>query len=380
MNIYPRKTVSFPVFAILSLLLHGVAVYTLARFGRYDFTPPVIYSSTVAVELKQAEETPRGSVRGLPVAVRKITPREPAAAGYPGENAGAGHVDGAAATVMMVKPDKAEAALDIGSGGEDGNDKGINREDEAEKPSDEVVQPVTGAMSFPARKAGEFLSATRERLSYQISLLGIPVGSAVLEAAGRENEIRITMTVRSNGVISSVYPVSDFAESRLIGGMFIVNNFRQQEGTFRSDTGFTLCLPQRSVLWTDRLAGVVVSHPLEDDDVLDIISGFYFLRNRPLEVGKTLRLHIFDKQQSVDTPVEVLRRERVTLPGFREADTLVIRPGLPTDGFFRRSGDLLVWLTDDEFKVPVRMETTIPLGKVTAELVSSEVERPEKKQ
>ncbi len=69
MRIYPRKTFFFPVFAILSLLLHGFVGYTLARFGRYDFTPPVIYPSTVTVELKQGEESPRASGRGLPVAV-----------------------------------------------------------------------------------------------------------------------------------------------------------------------------------------------------------------------------------------------------------------------------------------------------------------------
>ncbi len=388
MKVFLRKKFPLSLFALLSLLLHGFVGYTLARFGSYDFTPPVIYPPTIAVELKQGGESPRVSGRVLLVAVRKVPPspaepstvtgrRESVAADYSRENAGAGHVAGAAANAGMVTPDNAGAILDAGSG--DGEEKGIIREDAVKKPSGEVVQPGKGAASFSARKAEEFLSATRERLSYQISIFGIPVGSAVLEAAGRENEIRITMTVQSNAVIYSFYPVSDFAETRLIGGNYIVSNFRQQEGAFRSDTGFTLCLPQRSVLWTDRMARVVTSHHLENDDVLDIISGFYFLRNQPLEVGKTVLLHIFDKRQSVDVPVDVLRRERVALPGFREADTLVVRPGLPADGLFRRNGDLLVWLTDDEFKVPVKMETTIPLGKVTAELISSEVERPEKK-
>jgi hypothetical protein len=36
---------------------------------------------------------------------------------------------------------------------------------------------------------------------------------------------------------------------------------------------------------------------------------------------------------------------------------------------------VLVWLTDDDYKEPVRLETTIDLGKVTAELVSAEAEQ-----
>ena len=56
----------------------------------------------------------------------------------------------------------------------------------------------------------------------------------------------------------------------------------------------------------------------------------------------------------------------------------MVRPELPTDGLFRRSGELLVWITDDQNRVPVRMETVVPLGRVTAELISAEAEHMER--
>jgi len=34
----------------------------------------------------------------------------------------------------------------------------------------------------------------------------------------------------------------------------------------------------------------------------------------------------------------------------------------------------MLWLTDDQFRVPVRLETSISLGKVTAELIAAESE------
>ena len=52
----------------------------------------------------------------------------------------------------------------------------------------------------------------------------------------------------------------------------------------------------------------------------------------------------------------------------------MVKPNLKTDGIFKRTGELTIWLTDDDKKVPVRLETTIPLGKITAELVSAEAE------
>lgn len=44
---------------------------------------------------------------------------------------------------------------------------------------------------------------------------------------------------------------------------------------------------------------------------------------------------------------------------------------LKTDGLFRSKGNLLVRLTDDNRKAPVRIETSTPLGNITVELVSA---------
>jgi uncharacterized protein DUF3108 len=388
MKTYSKKAFSLSSFVTFSLLLHGIAGYTLARFGSYDFTRPVTGFSTVVVEQELLYEEPAKlllATAGDAVSTEKLfadkKKREFDAARVPDGNGVSRNASGITAGDETIKAEQTEAvpAIRAEINGEKGKALVLPERAAGDPLTGFALQPEQKAILFAGRKGAEFLEATSERLSYQISLFSLPVGIAMLEAFNGESEIRITLTVRSNAVLSGIYPVSDFAETRLIGGRYIVSNYRQQEGAFRSDVGFTLCLPQKSVLWTDRLARVVVSHHLEYDDVLDILSGFYFLRNQPLEVGKTARLHIFDKQQCVDVPVEVLRRERVALPGFRGVDALVIRPGLPTDGLFRRSGDLLVWLTDDEFKVPVKMEITIPLGKVTAELISSEVERPEKK-
>jgi len=110
---------------------------------------------------------------------------------------------------------------------------------------------------------------------------------------------------------------------------------------------------------------------------MDAVSGFYFLRNRNLEVGNSVELHLFDSNQYSPTTIEVLRRERIGLPGGNKVDALVLHPLFKTAGFFRRTGDIMIWLTDDQFRVPVRLETYISLGKVTAELIAAESEQEE---
>jgi hypothetical protein len=206
-------------------------------------------------------------------------------------------------------------------------------------------------------------------------LYGIPAGTAVLDATNRNGEVRITTRVNSNEVFSSIYPVDIFVDTRLMVGNYLLTRIRQHEGSTTGDTGFTLMLREKNAFWVDRLNKRYSNTPLPREDVMDMISSFYYLRNRNLEVGKPVLLHLFDSSRYVPTTVEVLRKEHLRLPAFREADTLVVHPILETDGFFHTSGDIFIWLTDDEKKVPVKMEAQIPLGKVTAELVAAESEK-----
>jgi hypothetical protein len=228
----------------------------------------------------------------------------------------------------------------------------------------------------PIRTNEEFVRTRKEELSYQLRLHGLPVGNARVVATNRDGELRISTAVSSNAAISLIYPIDNATETRIFGGRYIMTTIRQHEGTYKNDVGFTLCLGEKNVFWADRLRNRYSNEPLPTDQAMDLITAFYFLRNQPLEVGTTVVLPIYDSNSYAPTEVTVLRRERVTLPGFRDVETLVIQPRLLTDGIFRRTGDLFIWLTDDAARVPVKMETSVsPLGTITVELVSAEVER-----
>jgi hypothetical protein len=66
--------------------------------------------------------------------------------------------------------------------------------------------------------------------------------------------------------------------------------------------------------------------------------------------------------------VSILRKEKVKVSGIGEVATVVVKPDLKSEGLFHRKGDIFIWLTDDEKRVPVKVETKVPIGKVVAEL------------
>jgi hypothetical protein len=230
-------------------------------------------------------------------------------------------------------------------------------------------------MPPPLRSGAEFVSAASERLTYRISLRGFPVGEAQLAAVNRDGRVKISARLRSSPLAEAFYRVDDTVESELVAGNYIVTTIRQHEGEFSRSAGFTIMLREKKAFSADRLRGRFVTETLPSSEVTDPITGLYFLRNRPLATGETVLLHLYDSGEYSETSVEVLRKERIRVAGLGEVATLVIRPQLSHSGLFSKTGPVEIWLTDDIFRVPVKMKTRIALGEVTAEIISSEVER-----
>lgn len=343
----------------LSVLGHGLAAVLLERFGSYDFGKAVSEPAAVMVELKDLPMASPPTPQVIKPPEQHISTRLAAPSSHPHPP-----YTPEPPVTAPLQPEQPESTAPL-----------------PEPPKQRSTHTVQKQPEEFRLDPGRITPLQQEKLAYQISLLGVPVGSALLEASNKEGELRITTSVRSNSIMSVIFPVNDYTDTRLIKGRYLLTRIRQQEGSLVSDTGFNLMFHERKTFWVDRLKNISSTEPLEHLDTLDIISGFYFIRQQPLTTGNTLLLRLYDGDKSSLVPVEVLRREKLSLPGMRSAETLVIKPIFSENGFFKNNREVLIWLTDDENRVPVRVEVTTPVGRVVAELVSSErVSRPEKKQ
>jgi len=324
---------------LLSLLGHCCAVVLLERFGTCNFGKAINEPAVLMVELGERSKPARQKPKTAPPpvirkAARFITTET-------------------LQTSPALPPDTESLPTES-------------------HPAILATRPVIQTAETFQLNPNSILAAQQERLAYQISLAGMPVGSAQLDASNKEGELRITSSIRSNSVISAFYPVNTTTDTRLIKGRYLLTRIRQQEGLLVSDTGFNLMYHERKIFWVDRLKKRYSDEALENLDTLDFVSGFYFLRLQPLKVGTSLTLRLYDGDTTVSVPITVLREEKLSLPGMRNADALVVEPRFPESGFFRNNRDLLVWLSNDENHVPVRFEATTPIGRIVAELVASE--------
>ena len=99
----------------------------------------------------------------------------------------------------------------------------------------------------------------------------------------------------------------------------------------------------------------------------NVFSAVYYLRTFALRVGKTYKFVVADDGRNYVVSGEVLRKEKLRTDA-GPLDTLVIKPTVYLDNIFQPMGTVLVWVTDDDQKMMVRMEAEVKIGKIVAQL------------
>lgn len=207
-----------------------------------------------------------------------------------------------------------------------------------------------------------------ERLEYQIVWNGVHAGTSTLSIdAEGDSVLRIVSTARSAKFISLFYEVDDKVESLVRKGSFIPLNYRMKikEGATRKDKEIQFPSGERKT-------AVFIDHRQNERqefdlpaDALDALSSFYFVRTLPLEVGKSVFVTVFDNKKILNVEVKVLKKEKVeTWMG--RFNTILIKPVMKSEGIFSRKGDIYIWLTDDEKKVPVMLKSEVKIGSIRA--------------
>ncbi|OHE56029.1 MAG: hypothetical protein A2Z47_00660 [Thermodesulfovibrio sp. RBG_19FT_COMBO_42_12] len=246
----------------------------------------------------------------------------------------------------------------------------ISREaTETKDKDDNVKEPVAEEGPF------QIARSTREKLYFDIYWFGIYAGNAVLEAINDNGVLRISSQVHSAPLISVFYKVEDYAESVIMDGIPVNFKIKQHEGRHRGDKETIFDMNNKNVTFFNYLKGARKEHVITNGVVWDVMSGFYYLRTQPLEIGKAVYIDIFDSNKFFQAEINVLRKEKITIPNMGEVDTVIVKPELKSEGLFRSNGDILIWLTDDERRIPVKLETKTPVGSVVAKLSSLETEK-----
>lgn len=209
-----------------------------------------------------------------------------------------------------------------------------------------------------------------ERMEYSVTWEGIRLGSGSLsvEAIDSIQNRAVYRVVLEMEGGPPFYRVEDRIVSWIQPDPYRSLQFaqNQKEGNYRRNRKIVLDADAQTYTRFDLKDGEYVQHSNEADipippDALDEISYLYMVRLLPLEVGQRYEFERYFKEDGNPATVEVLRREEIRVPAGR-FNTIVLRPEVATDGMFGEGGEAEVYLTDDEFRIPVRLKTSLIVG------------------
>ncbi|MHB9030711.1 MAG: DUF3108 domain-containing protein [Candidatus Latescibacterota bacterium] len=233
---------------------------------------------------------------------------------------------------------------------------------EVKYPSDRFVPRVVSNNSWGV---GEHLVFTVDYGFYK-------AGTATMSVVGTDHVngglcYRIQTNAESNDFISKMYRVRYKVESYIdVRGLFS-RRFEKKlrEGGYKSDE-YVDIHQDRLIALSTKEKRALVEVPLY---VQDILSTLYYIRTLNLQVGKTETIETYADGKVYPLKVFVHKKEKVEVP----AGTFMcyqVEPKLKSEGIFRQKGKLLVWLTDDQYRMPVKMTSKVTIGNIATKLES----------
>jgi Protein of unknown function (DUF3108) len=233
---------------------------------------------------------------------------------------------------------------------------------------------ITRSVSLPAPGTQEIVPAPEhpfrpgESLRFSVQYGFINAGSAWLEVqtartpSGRP-AYNLIARAESNAFFSRFYKVRNRIESLWdCDGRFSLRYAEdRREGKFRAKSEIRFDPERHEAIYPD---GESLPTP---PSVQDALSSFYYTRYQALPLGGSVVFDYHASRKSRPLEVRVLGRERVDTPAGK-FDCVVVEPMLNAGGIFKNKGRLVIWLTDDDRRMPVLMKSKVLVGSISVVL------------
>ena len=210
-----------------------------------------------------------------------------------------------------------------------------------------------------------------ETLHYAMTILGVAAGEIVLSAVSDEHEgrpaYRLEMTIETNAFVSKLYSVRDVLRSWVDPETLTSLCFDEHtaEGKRVREETTVFDVDQLIVRRGNKVMLMAIP-------TFDALSSVYFLRTLALQGPEPVSLPVIGR--TVFTlRVAIGGRETIITPAgtFR---TIRLEPKSPGESFIGKGRNLILWVTDDDRKLPVQIKTRLSVGTLVGKLKA--IERP----
>ncbi len=207
-----------------------------------------------------------------------------------------------------------------------------------------------------------------EKMVFSIGYGPVNAGEAELEVVGLTTYqghtcYELQSKANSNRFFSSFFKVRDKISSYMDVELLYSRYFhkRLREGDYKKTVEISFDHQEELAKYADGRQFDIMT------GIQDVLSAFYFVRNLDLGSGDTYSLLAHSSRKTYDLQVIVHGMETVTV----EAGTyecFVVEPVLQGEGLFKHEGKITLYVTNDQYRVPVLIKTKVPVGSIDVEL------------
>lgn len=174
-----------------------------------------------------------------------------------------------------------------------------------------------------------------------------------------------------NGIFSNVYPIEDRHITRVSGDERLPYHYEvwQKEG---------YSYEAHRVTRYDQTKKRVYYHVNDDPVEIFTIGGttqnefssFFASRIMPLITDQPFVVPTFADEKRIEVVVMIKGEKTLKKTVLGDVETITVEPIMTFSGLYDKRGDTVIWYTNDECRVPVKINSKILLGSLTAKLVS----------
>jgi hypothetical protein len=206
--------------------------------------------------------------------------------------------------------------------------------------------------------------------------------SAERDPEASQPKLRVVTTTSTRGLIRAVYPFDGQAESLFDGvdGRMLEANAATSAGKKKTKARAIFDYPDKIVRYTDLLnSDRTTTIPLPDGSPVDLITSLILTRNWDLKPGEKGPAIVMFDDEFYELSIEAQRYDRVNTP-WGDCQALILQPKMDKNpkGMFKKGGEVRVWISQDERRLPVKFEVAMKFGTGVAYL--TEYHPPTKKE
>jgi hypothetical protein len=346
-------TLRFVVFIASLVFLGSCATKVLKYDKAEELEKNSEFDSAVKIEIPE-EVTTTTSADGPPVTLGEITPE-----------------DQTVVATTTTQPKKKK-----------GSKEGKKVDSRTSTPVPSGRQPEEeSALGFEGRRPLKDPFRVGEKVVHEVSYLKMSAGNLSFEVKpfatvnGRKNYNFYT-GIKTKSFFSSFYAVDDFVTTLVDYDLFVPSVFKlsvKESAQIKNAQSLFDWNTKRAKYWEKKVTEKdgETEKKLEWDILeysQNVFSIAFYMRVFQWDVGTVNQFRVADDGRNLIFKGTALRRETISTDA-GEFKTIVIRPEMLLQGKFEQTGDNFLYLTDDDRKFIVRIESKIKIGTLVSEVV-----------